>query len=600
MRFARSLCRTIALAFAAAPAFLPGAPAAAFIPYALPRAVIGPLTWSRLPGVVSKAAVAPDGTLWALSTSPAGANKYTLHYVNGRWISVAGPGATSIAVGPTGTLYAASAANSPTRGVYAYNGASWTSLGGAGLDRVAAGADGSVYALGVVADGAGNRAVWKRNGTSGWVRQSTTGVLLAGSFAKNPYSVAGVGTVQPNGYFVLKASGAIYYYTATGAAYVRFPGAASDVAPVSGGFFALAFPGAASGARLSYFDYASATVTPEPNAFASLAAGPGRGGPWTQLYAIDSAGTLRTTSITFAVTPKLTEFAVKPGCFPKGIAAGSDGALWFTEYLCDKIGRITTAGKITEYSVFPSSLPDAITAGPDGNLWFVETVRNKIGRMTTAGVLSGEFTIPTFPSGTAGITVGPDGNLWFLEMIGNKAGRITTAGVVKEFPLKSAQTVLFGIASGSDGSLWFPAGYAGANKIDRMTVNGVVTEFPNPIPYYGARGIAAGPDGGLWFSEYGDFKIGRATTAGSISQYATPGLTPTWSLAAGPDGAIWFTAVSTTGGHEMIGRMTVAGNVTQYAIPRLNNNLQSITAGADGAMWFTEGQSSKIGRLSLH
>lgn len=34
---------------------------------------------------------------------------------------------------------------------------------------------------------------------------------------------------------------------------------------------------------------------------------------------------------------------------PLGIAAGPDGALWFTELYANKIGRITTTGVLTEF-----------------------------------------------------------------------------------------------------------------------------------------------------------------------------------------------------------------------------------------------------------
>ena len=39
-----------------------------------------------------------------------------------------------------------------------------------------------------------------------------------------------------------------------------------------------------------------------------------------------------------------------------GIAAGPDGALWFTEWSANRIGRITTAGAVTEYPV-PTANP---------------------------------------------------------------------------------------------------------------------------------------------------------------------------------------------------------------------------------------------------
>ena len=64
---------------------------------------------------------------------------------------------------------------------------------------------------------------------------------------------------------------------------------------------------------------------------------------------------------------------------PQGITAGPDGNLWFTEFLGNKIGRITTAGVITEFPIpMPFSGPHDITTGPDGNMWFTES-SNKIG-----------------------------------------------------------------------------------------------------------------------------------------------------------------------------------------------------------------------------
>jgi virginiamycin B lyase len=52
---------------------------------------------------------------------------------------------------------------------------------------------------------------------------------------------------------------------------------------------------------------------------------------------------------------------------PYGIAAGPDGALWFTEYQGNKIGRISTDGSIEEYPLPTLEAgPFGITAGPDG------------------------------------------------------------------------------------------------------------------------------------------------------------------------------------------------------------------------------------------
>jgi len=68
---------------------------------------------------------------------------------------------------------------------------------------------------------------------------------------------------------------------------------------------------------------------------------------------------------------------------PTAIAAGPDGAMWFTESNSDRIGRITVGGKVTEYSgLTPNSQPSAIIEGPDHNMWFLEPATNRLARLT--------------------------------------------------------------------------------------------------------------------------------------------------------------------------------------------------------------------------
>jgi streptogramin lyase len=93
------------------------------------------------------------------------------------------------------------------------------------------------------------------------------------------------------------------------------------------------------------------------------------------------------------------------------IAAGPDGALWFTETSGNRIGRITTAGAITEFVLGPyggDTGPLNIAAGRDGALWFTEPGANTIGRMTAAGSVT-HYAVPTPDSELSAITVGADG-----------------------------------------------------------------------------------------------------------------------------------------------------------------------------------------------
>src|SRR5262249_47350967 len=60
---------------------------------------------------------------------------------------------------------------------------------------------------------------------------------------------------------------------------------------------------------------------------------------------------------------------------------GPDGALWLVD-AADRVGRSTTDGGLSLYPVptANSGLRD-IAAGPDGAMWFTESTANQIGRI---------------------------------------------------------------------------------------------------------------------------------------------------------------------------------------------------------------------------
>ena len=66
------------------------------------------------------------------------------------------------------------------------------------------------------------------------------------------------------------------------------------------------------------------------------------------------------------------------------IAAGPDGALWFTNAGSDSIGRISTGGAVTTFRSASIDGPRGIAAGPDGALWFANAGSDSIGRIRPA------------------------------------------------------------------------------------------------------------------------------------------------------------------------------------------------------------------------
>jgi hypothetical protein len=214
-----------------------------------------------------------------------------------------------------------------------------------------------------------------------------------------------------------------------------------------------------------------------------------------------------------------------PASQPAGIAAGSDGNLWFTEYGAGRIGRITPAGAIAEFPLAPGAKPAGIAAGPDGNLWFTERGADRIGKITPAGRIT-EFPLPDIDSRPDEITVGPDGNLWFSHEGANRIGRITTAGEIAEYPVP------------------------------------VLT---------GTQAIAAGPDGNIWFSSYG--VVGAIAPNGRLARLtclARGCRLPALSLVADDGGRMWagtateFPSGGGGGGHLILG-LTQPGYIARFA-----------------------------------
>lgn len=112
------------------------------------------------------------------------------------------------------------------------------------------------------------------------------------------------------------------------------------------------------------------------------------------------------------------------------MTTGPDGNLWILENGHNAIARMSSAG--TGFVEFPVPTNNAglrrIAAGPDGALYFTEYNASKIGRITTQGQIS-EYPTPTASSGPFGVTVCPNicegahARVWFTEMLANKVAQ---------------------------------------------------------------------------------------------------------------------------------------------------------------------------------
>jgi YD repeat-containing protein len=206
------------------------------------------------------------------------------------------------------------------------------------------------------------------------------------------------------------------------------------------------------------------------------------------------------------------------------ITVAPDGKLWLTLNEASAIIRLRATGYGIELKsdLAAGSLPARITTGPDGAMWFTEFGGNRIGRITPGGAVT-EFDLPRPGVGPHDITTGPDGALWFTEYndAGNAIGRITTDGKITEYAIPTAGAQAWGIAAGPDGKIWFTEN--GTDKIGRLDPATAV-----PI---GGGGGPGGPGADRTRPSFQGrvsisrkrFSVGRAATPFAIAQAVRSG-----------------------------------------------------------------------------
>jgi streptogramin lyase len=292
----------------------------------------------------------------------------------------------------------------------------------------------------------------------------------------------------------------------------------------------------------------------------------------------------------------IVEYKIPSPGVPEGIAAGSDGALWFSERYTTQIGRVTVAGHFKIYSFnMANHMSTDITAGPDGALWFAfpnsvpSYDSGKIGRITTAGDAT-FFKIP-WVSDAESITTGPDGNLWFADHVAAAIARVTTDGAFTKFPISGpAGTYPWQLATGPDGALWFTD--FNGHRIGRLTTSGHVRFFPIPVEDGYPDAIASGPDGNVWFTLDDEAAIGRVTTDGVITEYPVEHPDGDYialsGIASVSDKALAFTYQDFATGASRIGRITTAGAISTRRTPTPKGSPSGITSGPGNGILFSE------------
>ncbi|MGB7844237.1 MAG: hypothetical protein WBL63_01370 [Candidatus Acidiferrum sp.] len=234
------------------------------------------------------------------------------------------------------------------------------------------------------------------------------------------------------------------------------------------------------------------------------------------------------------------------GAHPHDPAVGPDDALWFTEQMANKLGRLDPkTGAIVEYALIggKNSGPHGLVADAEGNIWYTANFAGYIGKLDprTGGVT--EYKMPTDKVDDPHTAVfDAQGTLWFTAQGGNAVGRLdpkTGKIVLKEVPTESA--LPYGIQVNNKGVPVFCE--LGVNKMGSINTKTLeITEYTLPESARPRR-LAIAADDTVYFTDFKSGHLGRLNmSTGEVKMYASPGGAESnpYGITITPNGMVWY------------------------------------------------------------
>lgn len=221
-----------------------------------------------------------------------------------------------------------------------------------------------------------------------------------------------------------------------------------------------------------------------------------------------------------------TRFAIPEEGVPSGLAIDLKGNIWVLVVQANKVVKLEPAsGQFSSYAIpTDSSSPVGIAADSQGNLWFAEAAGN-IGKIDP---VTGNITEYAPRSASQSLdeptAVFPEPNGFYVYVAEHNGKTITAfnsvLGTFREYPSANQDGLPFGMAMDSYGNLWFAE-----HQIDRVGVldprTGESKEARIPITGSFIQYLAADDRGRIWFAAQ------RGAALGSITITANAGAPPT-------------------------------------------------------------------------
>lgn len=196
------------------------------------------------------------------------------------------------------------------------------------------------------------------------------------------------------------------------------------------------------------------------------------------------------------------------------------------------------SGEVSELAVPPNTAGRQINGitcqEKDDVIWFTVRSFEAENEQIRFGVMSyspesGEFAdylrlTTNLEPPTEAITTDDSGNIWYAAMSGLTLDELDPVNNgIRVFGEPLSQSSMFGgVASGSEGEIWFTdprVGHGAIGRIDPST--GDIAEYSEGLVNMYPKNIVADRNGAIWFTEKNAHYIGNITAEGIISEIAT-------------------------------------------------------------------------------
>jgi virginiamycin B lyase len=287
------------------------------------------------------------------------------------------------------------------------------------------------------------------------------------------------------------------------------------------------------------------------------------------------------------------------GAHPHDPAVGTDGALWFTEQMQNKIGRLDPkSGTFKEYSLnLADSGPHGLVSDRKGNIWFTGNFKGYIGKLNPRTGKVTEYKIPD-PKGEDPHTAVFDGNgvLWFTLQTANMIGRLDPhTGKIDLRTVPTNDSHPYGIAINSKGVPIFCEFNANKlAKIDPQTME--ITEVTLPTGVRPRR-MAIDANDRIYFTDFSGGNLGRLDAAsGAVKMWPSPGgdRSAPYGITITADGMVWYSE-SGVKPNTIIQFDPKTEKFARANIPSGGGTVRNMAATSDGRVYIACSGVDKVG-----